>query len=431
MTAKPPRRKTLAAREAQLAYWMLLPTFVIVFAIVLFPVLANFWISFKPVGLADLRAPEPTVRERVREEPGASGEPLTVLYQLLNRSQDTVLRNVVFTDTLPAGLTLTGEPRCEASGTELRCDLGDWEGGFRDDLTLSFTTSEAFFSAAGDDLPGFLETTLEDGEPRVTAQATNILTNLTFTLSNYRRFLGSREFLPTLRVTLYYTVFGTLGSIFLGLFAAQLLNEKFRGQGFLRGLFLFPYVAPVIAVAFTWAFLLDPQSGSVNALGVEFGLLQKSVSFLSERTLELSLFGLPFSLPLALSVVILFEAWRYFPFAFLFILARFQAIPGDMYEAADVDGASPLQKFWWVTLPQLVGILSTLFLLRFIWTFNKFDDIFLLTGGAAGTKTLTIAVYDEAFARADLGAGAAASVVLFVILGVFMVLYFRFAPEGD
>lgn len=169
----------------------------------------------------------------------------------------------------------------------------------------------------------------------------------------------------------------------------------------------------------------------MNALGVQFGLLRDPISFLSERTIQLSLFGLPFTLPLALTVVILFEAWRYFPFAFLFILARFQAIPQDMYEAADVDGASPLQKFWWVTLPQLVGILSTLFLLRFIWTFNKFDDIFLLSGGAAGTETLTIAVYDEAFAGADLGAGAAASVVLFVILGVFMVLYFRFAPEGE
>ena len=432
MATAPPRRKTLAAREAQLAYWMLLPTFLIVFAIVLFPVLANFWISFKSVGLADLRAPEPTIRERVRAEPEAPGDEVTVLYQLLNRSQDTEIRNVVFTDTLPGGLTLTtDEPRCTVTGADLRCDLGDWEGGFRDDLELSFTTTEAFFSAAGDDVEGFLEASFEDAAPQVTAQAANVLTNLSFTLENYRRFLGSPEFWPTLRITLYYTVFGTLGSIFLGLFAAQLLNEKFRGQGFLRGLFLFPYVAPVIAVAFTWAFLLDPQSGSVNALGVNFGLLGESISFLSERTIALSLFGLPFTLPLALTVVILFEAWRYFPFAFLFILARFQAIPGDMYEAADVDGASPLQKFWWITLPQLVGILSTLFLLRFIWTFNKFDDIFLLTGGAAGTKTLTIAVYDEAFARADLGAGAAASVVLFVILGVFMVLYFRFAPEGD
>jgi multiple sugar transport system permease protein len=134
---------------------------------------------------------------------------------------------------------------------------------------------------------------------------------------------------------------------------------------------------------------------------------------------------------MALTVVIAFEAWRYFPFAFLFILARFQAIPRDMYEAADVDGASPLQRFWHITLPQLVGILSTLFLLRFIWTFNKFDDIFLLTGGAAGTKTLTVQVYDQAFALADIGAGAAAAVILFVILALFMLAYFRWAPEGE
>ena len=184
-------------------------------------------------------------------------------------------------------------------------------------------------------------------------------------------------------------------------------------------------------MAFTWAFLLDPLSGTVNALGVRFGLLEAPINFLGQRSIELSVLGFTFTLPLALSMVILFEAWRYFPFAFLFILARLQAIPQDMYEAADVDGASPFQKFWYITLPQLVGILSTLFLLRFIWTFNKFDDIFLLTGGAAGTKTLTIRVYDEAFARADIGAGAAVAVVLFLILAVFMVVYFRYAPEGE
>jgi len=423
MAVRPTRRGSLAAREARLAYWMLAPTFLIVFAIVLFPVLADFWISFKPVGLADLRPPMPTVRERVREEPENPGDMLTVLYQMLNRDQAVALRDVVLTDALPEGLELLPpDAPCTAEGGVLRCDFGTWEPGYRENLELEFRATEAYFAT---------ETSLEDSTVQVSAEAPNVLTNLTFTLQNYRRFLLSPEFWPIFRTTLYYTVFGTLGSILLGLFAAQLLNVRFRGQGFLRGLFLFPYVAPVIAVAFTWAFLLDPQSGSVNALGREFGLLGRSINFLSDRTLALDLFGLTLSVPLALTTVILFEAWRYFPFAFLFILARFQAIPQDMYEAADVDGASPLQKFWWITLPQLVGILSTLFLLRFIWTFNKFDDIFLLTGGAAGTKTLTIAVYDEAFARADIGAGAAAAVVLFVILAIFMVFYFRYAPEGE
>ena len=422
MTTSNVKRGTLAAREARLAYWMLAPTFIIVLAVVLFPVLADFWISFKTVTLADLRPPTPVVRERLRSEVAAPGDTLTVRYQMRNSSQDVAITGVTLTDTLEGLDLVTREPRCEVTGGELRCELGTWAGGFRENLELDFLTTEAYYAADADPL---------SSEPTLRGSAPNVLTNLTFTLQNFRRVLRSPEFWPTLRVTLYYTVFGTVGSIVLGLFAAQLLNAEFRGRGLLRGLFLFPYVAPVIAVAFTWAFLLDPLSGSVNALGVKYGLLGQSVNFLGQRSVEFSLFGISLAFPLALSVVILFEAWRYFPFAFLFILARFQAIPRDMYEAADVDGASPFQQFWYITLPQLVGILSTLFLLRFIWTFNKFDDIFLLTGGAAGTETLTIAVYDEAFARADLGAGAAVAVVLFIILALFMVFYFRYAPEGE
>ena len=130
-------------------------------------------------------------------------------------------------------------------------------------------------------------------------------------------------------------------------------------------------------------------------------------------------------------MVIAFEAWRYFPLSFLFILARMQSLPSDLYEAAEIDGATPLQMFRYITLPQLISILSILFLLRFIWTFNKFDDIFLLTGGAAGTRTLTVDVYEQGFALANLGAGAAVSVVIFVLLAIFMVFYFKFGPEGE
>lgn len=102
-----------------------------------------------------------------------------------------------------------------------------------------------------------------------------------------------------------------------------------------------------------------------------------------------------------------------------------------MYEAAEMDGATPLQQFWYLSLPQLLGILSVLFLLRFIWTFNKFDDIFLLTGGAAGTRTLTVDVYEQAFAVSNLGAGAAVAVVVFVVLLSFALLFFKFSPQDD
>ncbi|MDN3720709.1 ABC transporter permease subunit [Roseibium salinum] len=108
-----------------------------------------------------------------------------------------------------------------------------------------------------------------------------------------------------------------------------------------------------------------------------------------------------------------------------------QSINTDMYEAAEMDGATPLQQFWYLSLPQLMGILSVLFLLRFIWTFNKFDDIFLLTGGNAGTRTLTVDVYEQGFALANLGAGAAVAVVVFVVLVTFATLFIHFAPKEE
>ncbi|MEM7721514.1 MAG: sugar ABC transporter permease, partial [Pseudomonadota bacterium] len=204
----------------------------------------------------------------------------------------------------------------------------------------------------------------------------------------------------------------------LGLFAAMLLNKEFRGQGVLRGLFLFPYVAPIIAVAFTWVILFDPFSGSVNALMVQMGVLSEAVNFFGQR-------------PFALIMVTVFAMWSYFPLCFLFILARMQSIDSDMYEAADMDGASPFQKFWYLSIPQLLGILSVLFLLRFIWTFNKFDDIFLLTGGNAGTRTLTVNVYEQAFAVSNIGAGAAVAVVIFICLLLFSFFFFRFISREE
>jgi multiple sugar transport system permease protein len=198
----------------------------------------------------------------------------------------------------------------------------------------------------------------------------------------------------------------------------MLLNREFRGQGILRGLFLFPYVAPIIAVAFTWIILFDPFSGSVNALLVQMGVTEASINFFGQK-------------PIALVMVTVFAMWGYFPLCFLFILARMQSIPEDMYEAAEMDGASPFQMFWYLSIPQLLGILSVLFLLRFIWTFNKFDDIFLLTGGNAGTRTLTVNVYEQAFAVSNIGAGAAVAVVIFGCLILFSVVFFKYVSREE
>jgi len=418
------RRMTLAAREARLAYWLLAPTFAVIVLIVLFPVVLNVWLSFKPVTLADLRAPVPVANERVMQEAEAAGDEVVLRLTMRNGSQRIGLFGVTWTKTLPAGLTLTSvDERCSQSNSVVTCAFGDWEAGYRETLELTFVADAAYLAAGAPDVRA--------AATDMRARAENILTNLVFTLDNYRRILTGTEFWPTLRITLAYTFFSAVGSILLGLFAAQLLNSTFRGQGFLRGLFLFPYVAPVIAVAFVWAFFLDPFSGTVNALGQRWDLMEGPVNFLGQRSIEMGFFGLTFEFPLALATVVAFSSWNYFPFAFLFILARLQAVPADMYEAADVDGAGPFQQFWYVTLPNLAGILAVLFLLRFMFLINKFEDIFLLTGGAAGTKNLPVMIYDEAFARSDIGAGSAVAMVLFLVLLLFMAIYFRYAPETE
>jgi multiple sugar transport system permease protein len=401
----------LARREARLAWGLLFPTIAVVSAVVILPLLAIFWISVKPISLADLRPPEPVVRETLRGRPAVAGDPGEVEYRIRNSSQSKPILNIRLNDTLPDGLSLAGDldPRCKLTDRNLECDLGDFEGGQRDRVNIPVEVGQAWFDGPAD--MGALPVS-------ITGSADNILTNSTFTLENFRKVFDGGEFWGVLGVTLFYTFFGTIGAILLGLFAAMLLNKDFRGQGFLRGLFLFPYVAPIIAVAFTWIILFDPFSGSVNALLIQMGVTNEALNFFGAR-------------PYALMMVTVFAMWSYFPLCFLFILARMQSIDTDMFEAADMDGASPFQKFWYLSIPQLLGILSVLFLLRFIWTFNKFDDIFLLTGGNAGTRTLTVNVYEQAFAVSNIGAGAAVAVVIFFCLILFSLAFFKYVSREE
>lgn len=413
----------MARREMRLAYSMLAPTFLIVLAIVLGPLLANFWISLKPVQLGDLRPAALSSNERLRGKIEAVGDKATLEYRVRNSSRKAAIESAGFSDVLPDGLSIIElDERCRISGQNLSCELGNIDGGFRDRVTLEVEANADYLANPINP---------RNSKPTSLGITDNILTNFEFTLENFEKIFSSSEFWSVLRVSMYYTIFGTVGALVLGLFAAQLLNTAFAGRNLLRGLFLFPYVAPVIAVAFTWVVLLDPFSGTLNSIMLQMGMVDEPINFFGQRAVTMNFFGLTFDFPVALTTVIAFEAWRYFPLSFLFILARMQSISGEMYEAAEIDGATPLQQFWYISLPQLVGILAVLFLLRFIWTFNKFDDIFLLTGGAAGTRTLTVDVYEQAFAVSNLGAGAAVAVVVFIVLLTFSILFFAFSPKDE
>jgi multiple sugar transport system permease protein len=199
-----------------------------------------------------------------------------------------------------------------------------------------------------------------------------------------------------------------------GVGCALLLNRSFPGRSLARALILFPYLLPVVVTALVWQWMLDPLYGIVNETLLRFGL--QPHDWLG-------------SMPEAMVAVITVGSWRVFPFVVIAVLARLQSIPRQLYEAAAVDGASGVARFWDITVPQLSRVLFVIILLRAIWDFREFDLIFLLTGGGpvAGTTTLPILVYREAFSLFRMGRALAIAVVMLAIMAAFIAVYFRVA----
>lgn len=248
-----------------------------------------------------------------------------------------------------------------------------------------------------------------------------------YTLANLKQVVDDPGFVSGIIATLAYSVFGTLLSVGLGLAAALALRKSFRGRSLVRGVLLLPYVAPVVAVTYVWQVMLSPTVGLVNQIGTGVLGWKQPIPFLSEQSGHLG----PITAPTALIVVILFDTWRYFPFALLFYSARIQALPPELEEAARTDGATTFQRFRYIIYPQLRNVTMLLVLLRFIWTFNKFDDVYLLTGGAAGTQVVSIRVYQYLTGSSNVGASTAEALLLALMLGVFAVMFSLFQRRTE
>jgi multiple sugar transport system permease protein len=224
-------------------------------------------------------------------------------------------------------------------------------------------------------------------------------------LSNYVDLLTSGQFWSAFSTTALFTVGSTVLSTVVGLAVALLFDRQFRGRRLVRGLVLLPHVTPIIAVAFVWQFMLSPLWGTIPSLLADLGLYSSRVGLLQQSGT-------------ALPMVIVFSAWRNFPFAFLLFVARLQAIPESMYEAARIDGASAIAQFKDITLPELRGTIAIIVLLRGIWEFNAFAQIWLLT---RQVTTLPILAYRTAFANFEQGLGAAIALLLFGIQIVLVI----------
>lgn len=236
-------------------------------------------------------------------------------------------------------------------------------------------------------------------------------------IQNYVDVFQDDRFWSGLGNTFVYAIGTVALQVVIGIVIAVLLNEAFPGNQFVRGAAVVPYIIPVIVVTIGWEWILDPDVGMVNTFLGGFGL--ERVQFLSMDLAMLTSIGL--------------SVWSWTPFVTLVFLSGLQTVPDELHESAQMDGAGAFRRFFTITIPMLTGLIVTIVLLRGIWMFNKFDLIYLLTGGGPleRTETLPVYTYISIFKMFDVGHGAAIAVISFAIMLVAMLVYLKIFDRDE
>ncbi|GAA0804704.1 carbohydrate ABC transporter permease [Spirilliplanes yamanashiensis] len=239
-------------------------------------------------------------------------------------------------------------------------------------------------------------------------------------LANYTTVLTDPNFLAALKNTAIFITVSTVAHLILGLAFAMMLNTQLLGgvtKAIFRIVYILPWLFTIAVIAVIWRLLLDP-SGVVNYVLQTLGLLQEGVNWLSDPGK-------------ALWAVTFVNIWSGYPFFMISLLAGLQGIPNDLYEAAAVDGANPVQRFLNVTLPQLRPVIISMAVLDLIWTSQQFALIWMLTGGGPlnVTEVLSTFTYKQAFSEYEFATASAAAVIVLLLTMVLAFFYVRLQKE--
>ncbi len=233
-------------------------------------------------------------------------------------------------------------------------------------------------------------------------------------LKNYIETIKNPQWWWAFGRTAYFVLYDILVGMSLGLGIALLLNKEFRLRGIARALVLFPYVLPSIVKALMWKWIYNSDYGFLNGLLFQLGLIKDYIPWLSSPTL-------------AIHMVILANIWEGTPFAIIMYLAALQTIPKELYEASEVDGATPWQMFTKITFPLIKPMTFILIVIKTVATFKIFDLVYALTAGGPGGSTQVVGylMYSTVFDSLQFGKGAAMSYILLAIILVLVFIYSR------
>ncbi|RIX98159.1 sugar ABC transporter permease [Aureimonas flava] len=239
-------------------------------------------------------------------------------------------------------------------------------------------------------------------------------------LDNFRTVLDDEAFVPALVNTVIWTVLSVAGEYALGLASALALAQPVRGRALFRAVIVVPWVIPIVIAGLNWMWLLNPDYGILNAWMVDLGILDAPRDWLG-------------GLDTALLTVTFVNVWRSFPFYTISLLAALLAVPRDLHEAAAMDGAGTIRRFFVITLPHLRTVSFTLIFIHVVWTAINFDFIWVMTQGGPldASQTLPIMIYQSAMEDFDVGAASAlASMSMSFMATVFFVYFYAVRAKG-
>lgn len=229
-------------------------------------------------------------------------------------------------------------------------------------------------------------------------------------LANYEYILAWPDFSQMVIRTVLITIAAVFLKTVVGLILAAALNQNFRGRNILRGTFMLPWILPTYIIVLVWRWIFDGQTGLLNQILMSWGLISENVPFLARAGS-------------AIGLLIFVLVWKGYPFYALTFLAGMQSISSDLYDAAKVDGAGRLGRFFYVTLPGIRPVMGVVLLLSTIWTMNSLEIPMLLTGGGPSnaTQVFPLLTYHLAMQNFRLGEGAALPIMMLPVVALLVL----------
>lgn len=233
-------------------------------------------------------------------------------------------------------------------------------------------------------------------------------------IKNYIKMVADPVIWQSLWNTFYFTFFSVIIELVLGFVLALIMNSNFRGKGIVRTSILIPWAIPGIIVALMWQFMFNDKLGVINEILINLHIIKTPIVWLGTKGY-------------AMWAIIIADVWKQLPFMALMLLAGLQIVPEELYEAAEVDGASYFRKFWSITLPYIKNVVVVVLLFRIIGALRIFDTIYGMTSGGPGNSTVSIIMYayKQLFNNLDIGYGSAVAMLSFVIIFILCLAYLK------